>query len=368
MLSDRPAPPLSRGEIVAWLREADASRLAQLHAWADALRRYFVGDEVHLRGLVEISNHCARQCGYCGLRAGNAAIARYRMTADEIAACARQARALGYGTVVLQAGEDPGLGASFVAGVVRQVKRETGLAVTLSLGERCEDELELWREAGADRYLLRFETSDAALYRRIHPPAPGEAAPSDRVALLRELRRLGYQIGGGVMVGIPGQSHESLADDVLLFAALDLDMIGVGPYLAHPATPLGRGEWSTSLGPTDQVRATVESACTVVALARIACPEANIPATTALQALDPAGGRERALACGANVVMPNLTPLAHRVHYQIYPGKPCLDEAPEVCHGCLAARIARLGRVPGRGAGDRVRQRAPRVGSREVMS
>jgi biotin synthase len=349
---------LGREEILGWLRERDDARLARLRAEADAVRRERVGDEVHLRGLVEISNHCARQCGYCGLRAGNADLARYRMSADEIVACARQARAFGYGTVVLQSGEDAGLGAGAVAEVVRRIKGDTGLAVTLGLGERPLGDLALWRAAGADRYLLRFETSDPELYRLTHPSPPG--AP-DRLALLRALRGLGYEIGGGVMIGIPGQTYESLADDVLLFEALDLDMVGVGPYLPHPATPLGRGAWTRAIAADAQVPNDERTTCTVVALARLVCPDANIPSTTALATLDPESGRERALASGANVVMPNLTPALYRVRYEIYPGKACVQETAEVCHGCILRRLARVERRPGHGPGARPRAVAHRM-------
>ena len=167
-----PSETLDRGGILAWLRENDPARLDRLWAAADETRRRHVGDEVHLRGLIEISNHCVRACGYCGLRAGNRLVERYRMSEDEILACAHNAAAWGWGTVVLQSGEDYGLRADWIAGVVRRVKAETGLAVTLSFGERPEADLAAWRQAGADRYLLRFETSDDELYRLIHRTSP----------------------------------------------------------------------------------------------------------------------------------------------------------------------------------------------------
>jgi biotin synthase len=219
------------------LRATDPSRLASLWAEADRVRRENVGEEVHLRGLVEISNFCVRSCGYCGIRAENRKLTRYRMSCPEVLECARQAVEYGYGTLVVQAGEDYGIRREPLAEMIRQVKAETPLAVTLSLGERPEGDLAAWREAGADRYLLRFETSDRALYDRIHPPRPGQAR-SDRFALLRRLRELGYEIGSGVMIGIPGQSYATLAQDIAMFRELDLDMIGVGPWLAHPETPL----------------------------------------------------------------------------------------------------------------------------------
>ncbi len=271
-------------EIVAWLRETDPARLAELWLRADQARQRHVGGEVHLRGLVELSNHCVRLCAYCGLRAENHELERYRMTEEEILACAHSAVAYGYGTVVLQAGEDAGITGDFVGRLVRRIKTETPLAVTLSLGERDEDELAAWRHSGADRYLLRFETSNRALYERIHPPRPG--IPSDRVALLGTLRRLDYEVGSGVMIGIPGQSYDDLARDVELFAALELDMIGVGPYLVHPHTPLADGGVYPRLPAGEQAPGGEMMTYKMIALARLACPRANIPSTTALATLN----------------------------------------------------------------------------------
>ena len=347
---------ISREEILAWLREEERDRLAELYRRADAVRKAHVGEEVHLRGLVELSNHCVRRCAYCGIASTNPSVTRYRMTSEEALHCARQALRFDFGTVVLQAGEDAALTGPWVAELVRAIKEETGLAVTLSLGERSDDELSLWRSAGADRYLLRFETSDRTLYERIHPSLPGTR--SDRPALLRHLRALGYEIGSGVMVGIPGQTWQSLADDLLLFRELDLDMIGVGPYLPHPATPLGAGLFPSAPS-GDQASPTEETTTKVVALARLVCPEANIPSTTALATLDPARGRELGLQRGANVVMPNLTPPPYRALYEIYPGKACVGETAEACAGCLPARIRRIGRVPGTGPGARRSAGAP---------
>lgn len=341
---------LRREGILRWLREDDELALRELWSEADAVRRRCVGDDVHLRGLVEISSYCVRQCGYCGLRAGNRDLERYRMTREEILGCARKAARLGYGTVVLQAGEDRALHAKWVAELVASIKAETPLAVTLSLGERSEAELESWRLAGADRYLLRFETSDRALFEAIHPPRPEEV--SDRVGLLRTLRELGYEVGSGVMLGIPGQSFESVAGDIELFRALDLDMIGVGPFIPHLATPLGDGS-APRLPPEEQVPNTEEMTYKVIALSRLVCPEANIPSTTALATLNKASGREKGLARGANVVMPNLTPTAYRAKYQIYPAKACIEETAEACNGCLKWRIASLGRKVCQGPGSR---------------
>jgi biotin synthase len=345
------ADTLTPKDILAWFTESDPARLEELWRLADETRRANVGDAVHLRGLIEISNHCVRQCGYCGLRAGNRGLTRYRMTADEILACTRDAREFGYGTVVLQAGEDYGLETQWISDLIRRIKTETGLAVTLSLGERRDDELLAWREAGADRYLLRFETSDDDLYRCIHPALPGRS--SDRIAMLRHLRELGYEIGSGVMVGIPGQTYASLANDIVLFRELDLDMIGVGPYIAHPDTPLGDGSWAPAAPLADQAPNDELTVYKAVALTRLVCPEANIPSTTALATLNKESGRESGLRRGANIVMPNLTPPYYRALYEIYPDKACVNETAEMCRFCLAGRIASIGRTVGKGPGGR---------------
>jgi biotin synthase len=272
------------------------------------------------------------------------------MSDEEIMGCAQKAVQFGYGTVVLQSGEDPGLDCPRIADLVRRIKSETHLAVTLSLGERDDEELATWRRAGADRYLLRFETSNRTLFERIHPPRPGRR--SDRLAILGALRRLGYEVGSGVMIGIPGQTYEDLADDIELFGRLNLDMIGVGPYLRHPQTPLAdRDAWPDAPA-GEQVPGSEEMTYKVIALSRLVCPRTNIPATTALATLNRSYGRELGLVRGANVVMPNLTPQKYRALYEIYPDKACIAETGEACHHCLTARIGAIGRQPGRGRGD----------------
>ena len=350
---------MQRAEILRWLRETDAARLADLWQRADRARQTHVGGEVHLRGLIEISSHCVRLCAYCGLRAENRGLTRYRMTDQEIVDCVHKAAQFGYGTVVLQSGEDPELTRDRIVRLVQRIKAETRLAVTLSLGERDDDELAAWRRAGADRYLLRFETSNRALYEQIHPPRPNHR--SDRVAILRTLRQLGYEVGSGVMIGIPGQTYDDLADDLELFVQLDLDMIGVGPYLCHPETPLAdRRAWSDAPD-GQQISATELMAYKVIALARLVCPRANIPATTALATLNIAEGRELGLVRGANVLMPNLTPTKYRALYEIYPDKACIAETGEACHHCMSGRIKSIGRQPGQGRGD-----SPNYGTRSA--
>jgi biotin synthase len=334
-------------EIRTWLEETRPERLEKLWSRADAVRREHVGDAVHLRGLIEFSNHCIRACGYCGLNAANRTAPRYRMSAEEILDAAREAVAFGYGTVVLQSGEDYGVGALWLADVVCRICNETSLAITLSVGERSLEELQLWRDAGADRYLLRFETSNRDLYDRIHPPTPGQDR-SDRFELLRQLRDMGYEIGSGVMIGVPGQTYDDLATDIEWFRELDLDMIGVGPFIPHPAGP-------TALLPSagaDQAPNTEMMAYKVMALARMVSPDANIPATSSLATLNKAQGRELGMQRGANVVMPNLTPTQYRAMYEIYPAKACIDETAADCRACMHGRIRSIGRGIGSGRGD----------------
>ena len=338
--------------IRAWLTEQDSAVLDVLWRRADEVRRARVGDDVHLRGLIEVTNFCVRECTYCGIAACARPLRRYRMTRDEILACARQGRDVGYGTLVLQGGEDPGLTGAFVADVVRAIKRETGVAVTLSLGERGEDDLREWRSAGADRYLLRIETTDPELYRRIHPNLPGRV--SDRIGQLLRMREMGYEIGTGVMVGIPGQTWDTLASDILTFRHYDMDMIGIGPYLPSPGTPLA-GPQGAELAapPSEQVPNDELTTLKAMALTRLVCPGTNIPSTTALSVLDPAAGRANGLCRGANVVMPNLTPPEYRVLYQIYPGKAAAHESADVLANKTVELVLGLGRTVGKGEGGR---------------
>ncbi len=341
---------MNRDEILKWLRTTDQDRLEELWRTADETRKQNVGDEVHLRGLLEISNHCARSCWYCGIRADNSMLQRYRMPEEEIMACVREALDYGYGTVVMQAGEDYGITAEWMEKIIRLIKSETDLAVTLSLGERSESELRAWKEAGADRYLMRFETSNQELYDKIHPPMSGKG--SDRIKLLRKLRETGYEVGSGVMIGIPGQTYDDLANDIELFRTLDLDMIGVGPFIAHGDTPLGDSSLAPAAPEGEQVPNTEEMTYKVVALTRIACPLANIPSTTALATLNTATGRELGLSRGANIVMPNMTPKHYRAMYEIYPAKACIDETAADCRACMHRRILSIGRTIGKGRGD----------------
>jgi len=343
---------IDRPAIRAWLKETDRAALDALWRRADEVRHARVGHAVHLRGLVEITNYCVRHCTYCGIAACAGPLQRYRMTRDEILASARQGRDFGFGTILLQGGQDPDVTGAFVADVVRAIKDETGAAITLSLGERSDDDLRAWREAGADRYLLRFETTDPVLYGRIHPSLPGTV--SDRFAQLRRMREMGYEIGTGVMVGIPGQTWDTLANDIWAFSDYDMDMIGIGPYLPSPRTPLaGALGQELAAAPGDQVPNDELTTLKAIALTRLVCPDTNIPCTTALSILNPAAGSANGLCRGANVVMSNLTPPEYRMLYAIYPGKAEVHETVQALADGAVSLIVRLGRKVGKGSGGR---------------
>jgi biotin synthase len=325
---------------VAWLKEKDPVKLAVLLKKADRVRKHYCGNAVHLRGIIEFSNYCRRDCLYCGLRRSNRKLRRYRLSAQEIMAAAATAQELRIPTVVLQSGEDSGFGIAALCRIVRAI-RKTGCAITLSAGELPAEDYCRLKDAGADRYLLKFETSDRRLYEKLRPGCRF----ADRVKCLEELRRLGYQVGSGIMVGLPGQGAQSIANDIGLFKELALDMIGIGPFIPHPDTPLSNaGE------------PCLEMMLKTVALTRIAVPRSHIPATTAAATIDPYG-REKALRCGGNVVMPNITPQKYRRLYQIYPSKICVDEDSRNCVPCLSRRLRSIGRTIAAGKGDALRVR-----------
>lgn len=319
---------------------------AALYAAADRVRKAHVGDEVYLRGIVEFSNYCHRSCDYCGIRGPNRTVKRYRMTAEEIVGLAVEARKLGNTTVVLQSGEDPWFTVERVCAILKDIRRKAGVAITLSIGERPLDELRAFREAGCDRYLLRFETSDRALFGAMHPDDDYD----ERVMCLANIRRAGIQVGSGFMIGLPGGTLRTIAGDILFATSLDLDMIGCGPYLAHPETPLAARGGSRSASGTPGLLADREVYFRTMALLRLLNPKSHIPATTAFDALMPEG-RDLVLTRGANVFMPNVTPQKYRALYQLYPNKPCVDEDGAACSVCVRGRLARLGRPIGTGPG-----------------
>ncbi len=283
----------------------DTDTAQYLFERADAVKRARFGDEILTRAIVEFSNHCRCLCAYCGISACNEGIARYRMTREEILASAREALDQGYHTVILQSGEDLFYTKEMIGGIVRDIKamgREYPfpVAVTLSVGERDYETYRYWRQCGADRYLIKHETSDEALYNRYHPHSSLEK----RLQCQKWLYELGYELGGGFMVGLPGQTYETLKNDILLLKTMKVSMAGIGPYISHHATPLA----GSPHGSPELTRR-------VLAVARLILPQVHLPSTTALNLK---GGKEAALSGGANVVMNKVTPLKYRALYDLY--------------------------------------------------
>jgi len=325
---------LEKDEIVALLESDNHNE--ELFAAADRVRHQYVGDEVHLRGLIEFSNICRQNCLYCGLRRDNKQVSRYRLEPEVIIEFARKAKEYGYKTVVLQSGEDASFDVATMQHIIREIKK-LDLAITVSIGEKSREEYAAYKEAGADRYLLRIETTDKQLYEDLDPDMNFE----NRLRCLRDLKELGFEVGTGGLVGLPGQTLESLADDILFFKNIDADMIGVGPFIPNPDTPL-----------KDTVGGTFTLSRKVMAIIRLLMPDINIPATTAMETLDP-NGRVLALRSGANVVMPNVTEGDYRRMYALYPGKICINDTPAHCRACITGKITGIGRKVSESHGDR---------------
>lgn len=325
----------SRNDIIEILK--DDLNNDWLFSLADKTREEYVGDEVHLRGLIEFSNICKRQCKYCGLRCEDKFIDRYRISKENIISYAEHAVNMGYKTIVLQSGEDEYYNTDLMCEIIEGIKK-LGVALTLSIGEKTYEEYKAFKEAGADRYLIRIETTDKTLYNQMHPNMDFY----NRVRCLEDLGRLGYEVGTGCLVGLPNQTIESLADDILFFKEINADMVGIGPFIPHPHTPL-----------KDSATGSFTLALKVMALTRILLKDINIPATTAMETLNP-NGRIIALQSGANVVMPNVTTTEYRAKYEIYPNKICINENPDKCKGCISAKIQSIGRSVSTSFGFRV--------------
>lgn len=329
---------IGRDDIIGLLsaKEEDCGVLYQK---AGEIKKAFVGNKVYFRGLIEYSNYCIKNCFYCGIRSGNLRYARYEMTADEVLHAARYAWENRFASIVIQAGERDD--ESFISKIEQligdiQEMAHNELHITLSLGEQKPETYLRWFKAGAHRYLLRIEVSNPALYQKLHPPDNHHSHQS-RLEALKALRETGYQMGTGVMIGLPFQEISDLADDLLFFREFDIDMVGMGPYIEHQTTPLYqyRNELMT-------LHERFLLSLKMIAVLRIMMKDINIAATTALQAIDPLG-RERAIRVGANVIMPNLTPVKYRQDYLLYENKPCLNEDAEACKGCLESRIQMTG-------------------------
>lgn len=333
---------LVRSELARLLACETPADCQALFDAAYAVKVRTCGRRVSIRGLVEAGNICSKDCYYCGIRRSNPHVARYQLSADEIVQLGETAKALAYASLVIQSGElESEHQTVFIEDVLRRLA-PLDLGVTLSLGEQTEEVFRRWRAAGATRYLLRIETSNPALYATLHPASHSWER---RVACLRALRRCGYQVGTGVMCGLPGQTLDDLAGDICFYAEIDADMIGMGPYIPHDETPLGKAwEASHTERPTDPAwkQANLLMGLKMIAVTRLHLHNVNIAASTALQALAE-DGREQGIRAGANVVMPNVTDTRFRRSYQLYEGKPGLDENAQAARAALERRLAAIG-------------------------
>lgn len=305
---------------------------------AREVRESTYGKDVYIRGLIEFSNICKNDCYYCGIRRSNTRTKRYRLTSDEILNCVKEGYRLGFRTFVLQSGEDTWFTKERLAEPIRAIKKYyPDCAVTLSVGERDREDYQCWREAGADRYLLRHETAVDEHYRQLHPPA---MRLDDRKECLYTLRELGYQVGAGMMVGTPGQTVEHLIKDIRFLQDLKPHMIGIGPFLPHEDTPFAHKE-----------KGSFDMTLILLAILRLIFPDVLLPATTALGTITP-DGRERGLLAGANVLMPNLSPIHVRDHYKLYNDKICTGAESAQQIERLRKRVQAIGYSIATGRGD----------------
>lgn len=326
-LADHHSLPLEGyQQLVEDTSDLTASSLAKL---ADQVRRPIYGNKVYIRGLIELSSICSRNCLYCGIRRGNPNAERYRLTPEEILTCAEEGHALGFRTFVLQGGEDPWFTDERLEDLLHTLKRRfPDCAVTLSLGERSRESYQRLFDAGADRYLLRHETADPALYAKLHPP---EMSWENRMQCLRDLKDIGYQVGCGFMVGAPYQSARQLAMDLKFVEQFHPDMCGIGPFVPHHDTVF-----------RDQPAGGAALTVKLLSILRLIHPKMLLPATTALGTIDP-HGREKGILAGANVVMPNLSPVGVRRKYSLYDNKICTGDESAQCRACLEARLRTIG-------------------------
>jgi biotin synthase len=332
-------------EHIGYLLHAEGDEKDLLFKQSALIKEKYVGNIVYYRGLIEFSNTCRKDCYYCGIRSGNTNLIRYHLSDEEIIKAAHFAYENRFGSVVLQSGElNSEAFSSRIEYLVKEIKKFSNgeLGITLSLGEQSEETYRRWKNAGVHRYLLRIETSNPELYKRIHP-ADEHHDFMTRLNCLKMLRKLGFQVGTGVMIGLPFQTYNDLANDLLFMRDFDVDMCGMGPYVEHPDTPL---QQYANLLESREIR--LDLALKMIAILRILMKDINIAAATALQAIDPMG-REKAIKIGANIIMPNITPGKYRSSYKLYDSKPCTDDEPEDCTECLEARISMTGNKVGLG-------------------
>lgn len=327
-----------RDNVKYLLELRDREELRKIFDRAYQVRIQYLGPKVYLRGLIELSNICIKNCYYCGIRRSNTLPSRYLMREDEIIESALWAFQNKYGSIVLQSGERrDSLFIESIGTIIEKIKEQTDgkLGITLSLGEQKYKVYEKWFAAGAHRYLLRIETSNKSLYEKLHP---ANHSFEKRKNCLTTLKKIGYQVGTGVMIGLPMQTVDDLVDDLFFFKEMDVDMIGMGPFLTSNNTPLNQ-QFPVHFADKEEL---LKLSLKMIAAARLLLKDVNIASTTALQVLK-YDGREQALKCGANIIMPNITLRKYRPYYQLYDNKPCIEENSELCKMCLANRIISIG-------------------------
>jgi len=324
----------TQNEIVQLLKSSGKDEKILFTKSAEIKQKY-IGKNVYFRGLVEFSNICKKDCLYCGIRSGNQNVNRYDIADAQILKAAKFAYENKYGSLVLQAGErSDKVFIERISHLLKNIKKLSNdeLGITISLGEQSKDTYQKWFDCGAHRYLLRIESSNKNLYQKIHPKNE-EHSFDKRMKCLENLQQIGYQTGTGVMIGLPFQTYEDLANDILFMKQFDIDMVGMGPFIEHSETPLYQYK-DQLMNLNDRFRLTLK----MIAVLRIMMKDINIASATALQAIDPLG-REKALRIGANIIMPNITPTAERANYLLYQNKPCIDEGADDCTNCMEARI-----------------------------
>ncbi len=320
---------LTKEEWIALIENRNPDIAQYLFAKARNWQQKYFGNQIYTRGLIEFTNYCKNDCYYCGIRRSSQSAERYRLTKEQIMECCETGYKLGFRTFVLQGGEDGWFTQQKLEEIVRVIKKNySDCAITLSLGERSKESYQGLFEAGADRYLLRHETADSAHYQSLHPP---ELSAKHRQQCLWDLKEIGYQTGTGFMVGSPGQSAAHLAQDMLFIRELEPHMVGIGPFVPHHDTPFAKESGGT-----------VELTLFMIGLLRIMLPKLLLPATTALGTIDPQG-REQGILAGANVVMPNLSPISVRAKYQLYDNKICTGDEAAECRLCLNRRMESIG-------------------------
>lgn len=326
-------------EDIIYLLGTQGEERKKLFQKSEEVKKKYVGNKVYFRGLIEFSNICSKNCYYCGIRSGNTKMHRYYVSEDEVLEAVKFAYENKYASLVIQGGEKSNKEfTDRITHILKKIKGITGgaMGITLSLGEQSEEVYKQWFENGAHRYLLRIEVSNPDLYKKLHPNNKKHSY-GERLKALRTLQKVGYQVGTGVMIGLPFQTLENLAEDLLFMKVFDIDMVGMGPYIEHEDTPLFK--YRDQLIP---LKERFDLSLKMVAILRIMMKDINIAATTAMQTIDPIG-REKAIKIGANVIMPNLTPVKYREDYLLYEDKPCIDEEASECRNCLEARIHMAG-------------------------